>query len=602
MQESFANGDVYPPSPLTHLHSNRHNKKTMSKRHADSTPDEKPAKRRRCEADEVPALAAGKRVFAADVHDAVCCMCRRNQQDSLRAILSENVEAEMLSRGGEIACTLPALLDSCKDTGMTPLMICAARDHVGCLVLLLEAGAGLDVVTPDGMTALMCAAYRESLGCLNELITRGASLATAYSNGDTALHYAVAYCVHNQADIVNIFLKHGASVDAANESGVTPLHTAIAHENKPAMIALLTRGASLAAVDCNGNTALHHAASSESNNQAELVNMLLKHGASTEAKNNSGLTPLVQAMSQKNEPGALAILDSGDLLEESTPRPLLHVALHFGLGLCAAHVLARGASASELCESGGTPMAYAALGGNVAAGELLLQHGASVDSVDASGNTPLMHCSAEGHKGFTEFLLKHGADVDVCAEDGTTALHYAVQSEDADLCKMLVQHGVPLDAVDEDGRTALAESLSVDPAVCQVMIDAGAQLDVANDVGCSPLLSACADGLLEFVKILLDAGAQLRVTDDGFTALMLAAEGGHVETVRHLLGCQGVDVNEQGTNDHTALHRAATQTHAEVVKLLLRHGADKALRDNDGNTALDCAINVGCLVCRHLLQ
>ena len=177
-----------------------------------------------------------------------------------------------------------------------------------------------------------------------------------------------------------------------------------------------------------------------------------------------------------------------------------------------------------------------------------------------------------------------------------------MQSGDADLCKMLVEHGVPLDAVDEDGRTALATSLSVDPAVCQVMIDAGAQLDVANDAGYSPLLSACEEGQSEFVKMLLDAGAQLRVADNGFTALMLAAQGGHVEAVRHLLDCQGVDVDEQGANACTALHQAATNKRADVVKLLLQHGADKALRDNDGDTAVDCAIIGGCPECCRLLR
>ena len=357
-------------------------------------------------------------------------------------------------------------------------------------------------------------------------------------------------------------------------------------------------------LDSKGNTALHHVATN--NNEADLVNMLLKHGAAIEAVNNSGFTPLLLAFQEGNEPGALALLEGGarvkDVQTSTTCRPLLHETLLRGLGLCAAHILARGISASEPCANGVPPISYAALGGNVAAGELILQHGVSISSADVAGSTPLMLSSAEGHKSFTEFLLKHGADVDVCAEDGTTALHSAVQSGDADLCKMLVEHGVPLDAVDEDGRTALATSLSVDPAVCQVMIDAGAQLDVANRVGYSPLLSACEAGQSEFVKMLIDAGAQLRVTDDGFTALILAADGGHVEAVRHLLECQGVDVNEQGANACTALHHAAQEKHADVVELLLQHGADKALRDNDGDTAADCASIGGCPECCRLLR
>ena len=510
----------------------------------------------------------------------------------------------LLSRGASLATQ-----DSVGDTALHH----AARvenNQTDLVNMLLKHGASIEAGNESGITPLLVAFQAGNEPAAVALLEGGASLASVDSDGNTALHHVAISTNNNQAGLVNIILKHGASVETLNKAGVTPLHMAVAHDNEPAVVALLSRGASLATKDGNGDTALHHAARLQ-NNEADLVNMLLKHGASIEAVNNSGWSPLIQAILRDNEPGALALLEGGALVKDvqtsTTCRPLLHETLLRGLGLCA-HILARGISACEPCANGVPPISYAALGGNVAAGELILQHGVSISSADVAGSTPLMLSSEKGHKGFTEFLLKHGADVDVCGEDGTTALHSAVQSGDADLCKMLVEHGVPLDAVDEDGHTALAASLSVDPAVCQVMIDAGAQLDVANRVGYSPLLSACEAGQSEFVKMLLDAGVQLRDarvsrdTDNVFTALMLAADGGHVEAVRHLLDCQGVDVNEQGANACTALHHAAQEKHADVVELLLQHGADKALRDNDGDTAADCASVGGCPECCRLLR
>ena len=424
-------------------------------------------------------------------------------------------------------------------------------------------------------------------------------LATVDSHG-TALHHAAASKNKKQAGLVNMLLKHGAKIEAGNNFGVTPLHLAITHSAAHAAVALLEGGASLTnaifplkSVDDSGNTALHRAAASKNSNQAGLVNMLLQQGAPLEAVNKAGLTPLLHAMHLKNEPGALALLEGGAAVEDvpvsEVVRPPLHEAALRGLTLCVAHILERGFSATEPCDDWVPPISYAAMGDNVAVGELLLQHGASVDDEDDYGSTPLMYCR---HKGFAELLLKHGADVDDCTEDGTTVLHSAVKSGDAELCKVLIQHGAPLDDVDEDGTLLfIATSQSENPAVCQVLIDAGAELDTVY-AGFSPLRSACAEGQAEVVKMLLSAGAQLSVEEDQFTPLMLAAQRGHREVVRQLL--DWVDVNEQGFHDLTALHQAARNGHPDVVKLLLQHGADKTLRDDEDDTALHCAYLARC--------
>ena len=57
-----------------------------------------------------------------------------------------------------------------------------------------------------------------------------------------------------------------------------------------------------------------------------------------------------------------------------------------------------------------------------------------------------------------------------------------------------------------------------------------------DDRGCSPLHVACELGELPIVKMLVDAGADVRVADDkSNTGLLFAAHYGHTETVRHLL-------------------------------------------------------------------
>jgi ankyrin repeat protein len=78
--------------------------------------------------------------------------------------------------------------------------------------------------------------------------------------------------------------------------------------------------------------------------------------------------------------------------------------------------------------------------------------------------------------------------------------------------------------------------------------------------------------------------------DDGSSPLALAARTGRLEVLRALLEA-GAARRPEGdpAGPPTALMQAAAAGQAEAVSLLLRHGADPALRDRDGRTAADHA-------------
>ncbi|MFH0821783.1 MAG: ankyrin repeat domain-containing protein [Pseudomonadota bacterium] len=62
------------------------------------------------------------------------------------------------------------------------------------------------------------------------------------------------------------------------------------------------------------------------------------------------------------------------------------------------------------------------------------------------------------------------------------------------------------------------------------------------------------------------------------TPLMIAARAGDMEEVLRLLN-EGAEVNATSPSGYTALHYAASKGHADLVRLLLRHGADPDLRE-----------------------
>ena len=107
---------------------------------------------------------------------------------------------------------------------------------------------------------------------------------------------------------------------------------------------------------------------------------------------------------------------------------------------------------------------------------------------------------------------------------------------------------------------------------------------------------------LRFIRELLDLGAAPKApADDGFPPLIAAlscstdAPGANRRTdineVLRLLLRRGADPDQRGLNDWTALHMAVNQRNAYAVQLLLDHGANPDLRTriDDCDTPLEMA-------------
>ena len=115
------------------------------------------------------------------------------------------------------------------------------------------------------------------------------------------------------------------------------------------------------------------------------------------------------------------------------------------------------------------------------------------------------------------------------------------------------------------------------------------------------IFEAAAVGDVHQVRQLIDADRAVlgQRSEDGWTTLHLAAHFGRVEVVNLLLA-RGADVHARSENDmgncalhadatqnggFTALHEAAFKNDFALAELLLAHGANPALRTNEGETA-----------------
>ena len=160
-----------------------------------------------------------------------------------------------------------------------------------------------------------------------------------------------------------------------------------------------------------------------------------------------------------------------------------------------------------------------------------------------------------------------------------------------DTVRALIREGADMNATDASGRTAVLAAVHGRQAgTVRALIDLGADVNKQDQRRDNPLLHAGAEGLLDMVRLLLEAGADIRRTNRfGGTALIPAAERGHIAVVEELLTHSDVDVNHINNLGWTALLEAIILSdggaaHQRIVKLLLDHGADPRIGDKDGVT------------------
>uniref|UniRef100_A0A182K5S8 Acyl-CoA-binding domain-containing protein 6 n=1 Tax=Anopheles christyi TaxID=43041 RepID=A0A182K5S8_9DIPT len=101
---------------------------------------------------------------------------------------------------------------------------------------------------------------------------------------------------------------------------------------------------------------------------------------------------------------------------------------------------------------------------------------------------------------------------------------------------------------------------------------------------------------LDGVRAILEDCSELAemingLDDDGLAAIHWAADRGNVDILASLLAVEGIDINLRGADGQTALHYASSCGNVECLKLLMQHGADRTIRDDEGETCSDVAYN-----------
>lgn len=170
-----------------------------------------------------------------------------------------------------------------------------------------------------------------------------------------------------------------------------------------------------------------------------------------------------------------------------------------------------------------------------------------------------------------------------------------------DIIRSLPAQSSPLNLRTASDETALLLAVSYNPTpatITALILSLGADPNVRGHKTQfkTALHEASRRGCPDTVAVLLDAGAKLDAFKAGdWTALMIACASGFAEVVRLLLQ-HGADVTLKNRLGECAIHLAARQC-AECLTLVLQCGADVHAVTKNGRSALHYAARAGRMEC-----
>jgi ankyrin repeat protein len=172
----------------------------------------------------------------------------------------------------------------------------------------------------------------------------------------------------------------------------------------------------------------------------------------------------------------------------------------------------------------------------------------------------------------------------------------ATQRADKEAVLALLQQGANINVRDDQGRTpVMLATYQHNTDMVKTLLEVGADVNIRDNDKANPLLHSAAMGWLDILQLAINAHADTTLTNrHGGISIIPASERGHVEIVRALLTRTNINVNHINNYGWTALLEAiilsnGDKAHQQIVQLLVDHGADVNLADQDGVTPLQHA-------------
>lgn len=178
-------------------------------------------------------------------------------------------------------------------------------------------------------------------------------------------------------------------------------------------------------------------------------------------------------------------------------------------------IIKEGADVNTKDPNGRTPTMIATYNNDIPSANVLINAGADVNIQDNTRNNPFLYAGAEGYLEILRLTIKAGADPRLTNRYGGTALIPASEHGYVDVvAELLTKTDINVNHINDLGWTALLEAIILNNGdleqqqTVQLLIDHGADVNIKDKNGVSPLAHARRMGFVEIENILLKAGAK----------------------------------------------------------------------------------------------
>lgn len=447
---------------------------------------------------------------------------------------------------------------------------------------------------------------------IRTLLDSGADV-NVRSKGPTALVMAThGWASEGTARLIKVFLDAGADINAPDtDTGETPLLVALKYRSpvyyspdpKQRAAALLwvdtIRMLLAAGADPNKNSPLAFSFNAtwlrNFPSESETVfKALMAAGADVNSRDGYGYT-LLSYLSADAE-----------FIDDSNRANNLRLLRN---------LIAAGADVNVQNQNGQTPLYLAAKAGGRAVEDtirVLLAAGADANLANEDGETPLMALlvsysnlrAPQENTALVRLLTEAKSNLNAKNRNGDTALTLALQvNATPETVRTLLAAGADVNLANKSGDHSLIVAVKMrrEDEIIQALLGAGARVDSANTLGDTALMVAAKAYVRElpvsrderFFKTLVTAGADVTLLnhegESALTIMVTKSGAGELPSIRLLLAAarrKGARGYPRGADLLIAIRRAAGNSTTDVVRELIKAGADVNAADESGRPAL----------------
>jgi len=413
----------------------------------------------------------------------------------------------------------------------------------------------------------------------------------------------------NNFEIFKYLLEHGGDCNSKNNNGISLLILAIDKNEVDIVKYLLSKPEiNINEKDTNDNTPLIKAINQ---NNLKIVKLIINYCTKNKIKINInendsyGNSPLIKAINQNNFDIIFllvnyALINNIDINVTNTNEniPLIlsykqgylkifkYLLKYFDINQCDScgnsilyyaidnedvemviNLISMGANINQKNKIGNSILDYAIFKGNVDILNILIEKdNILLNETNSKGETPLITIireidyTLEDKEKIVYDFIKKGSKVNIFDENNNSPLIYAIQKRYTSIAKLLMKNG--------------------------------AHVNITNKEGYSPLDYAIKTKNYDIANYLYDCGSDVyNIKTITFEALKQIITDNNLSLFKKLMA-NNIDINMKSSeNGNTLLHYSISYGNINMVKYLLKYGADKEIKNNDGQNAYNINMN-----------